>query len=141
MGNTITVPVEMKSDLGMFCLSLRQGCFGQFDKIELIHAPPVVVDCVRRVANEVNDLSAEDGSLETPSKDKLGALQFKMSARLFKNPNTRVPATMGKVFCVRLIEELHKIDFDLQIAPDLNRWAYLNAIWRGVVSALFFSHK
>ena len=40
--NNVKVPVEMKSDLGMFCISLQTS-----DKIELIHAPPVVVDCVR----------------------------------------------------------------------------------------------
>jgi len=131
----------MKSDLGMFCLSLRQDPL-RFAKIELIHAPPVVVDCVRSVANEVNGLSEENYSFETPSKDMLGALQFKMSDQLFKNPNTKVPSiiqkyklkkkscrheitsTMGKVFCVRLIEELHKIGYDLQISSDLNRWPY-----------------
>ena len=120
--NNVTVPVEMKSDLGMFCLSLQTS-----DKIELVHAPPVVADCVRRVANEVNGLITGNDNFETPSKDMHGALQFKISARLFKNPNREVPATMGKVLCVRLIEELHKIGYDLQIGSD-----------KGAVGSLFF---
>ena len=129
MGNEITVPVEMKPDLGMFCLSLRP-----FHKIELVHAPPVVADCVRKVANEVNGLLTGNDKFETPSKDMQGALQFKMSARLFKSPNTEVPATMGKVFSVQLIEKLHKIGYDLQIGSDLNRYSERSkVIWKGAV--------
>ena len=109
MGNEITMPVEMNPNLGMFCLSLRP-----IQKIELIHAPPEVEDCVRRVANEVN-------GLETPSKDKLGALQFKMSGWLFVNGNGKEAATLGKLFCIRLLEELHKMGYDLEIGSDLTR--------------------
>ena len=60
-------------------LSLRQDrplASPRLAKIELIHAPPVVVDCVRRVANEVNGLSEENDSFETPSKDKRGCLKL-----------------------------------------------------------------
>ena len=107
----------MKTDLGMFCLNLRP-----YRKIELIHAPPAVVDCVRKVANEVNGLSAgNNDNVETPSKDKLGALQFKMSGWLFVNGNGKEPATLGKLFCIRLLEELHKMGYDLQIGSDLTR--------------------
>ena len=58
MGNKITLPVEMKPELGMFCISLRP-----FHKIELIHAPPVVAACVRRVANEMNGFNDEQEDL------------------------------------------------------------------------------
>jgi len=135
MGNNITVPVEMKSDLGMFCLNLRP-----YRKIELIHAPPAVVDCVRKVANEVNGLSAgNNDNVETPSKDKLGALQFKMSDRLFVNGNGKTAATLGKLFCIRLLEEMHKMGYDLQISSDLARCSVV--IWNGPQSTtgtLFF---
>jgi len=116
MGNDITLPVEMKPDLGMFCISLRP-----FHKIELIHAPPVVAACVRRVANEVNGLCEKGDSFETPSKDKLGVLQFSMSSWLFATGNGKEPATLGKLFCIRLLEELHKLGYDLQIGSDLTR--------------------
>jgi len=80
MGNAITLPVEMKPELGMFCISLRP-----FHKIELIHAPPEVAACVRRVANEVNSLFiTRQDHLETPCKDKLGVLQFSMFSPLFR---------------------------------------------------------
>merc|ERR1712119_4000 len=31
------------------------------------------------------------------------------------------PATLGKLFCIRLLEELHKMGYDLQIGSDLTR--------------------
>merc|ERR1712088_78935 len=95
MGNKITLPVEMRPELGMFCISLRP-----FHKIELIYAPPVVAACVRRVANEVNGLYARKDSFETPSRDKLGVLQLSMSSWLFATGNGKEPATLGKLFCI-----------------------------------------
>jgi len=118
MGNKITLPVEMKPELGMFCISLHPV------KIELIHAPPVVAACVRRVANEVNGLLAKGDSFETPSSDKLGVLQFTMASVLFVSGNGKEPATLGKLFCVRILEELHKMGYDLQIGSDLTRASF-----------------
>ena len=122
--NNVTVP-EMKSDLGMFCVSLRTS-----NKIELIHAPPVVVHCVRKVANKVN---REKESDETPSKDKLGALQFKLY------DDRESYGNMGQLFCVDLLNELHKIGYDLEISSDLAR--YRTVTWQGptlAAGSLFF---
>ena len=116
MGNDLTLPVEMNPDLGMFCISFRP-----VHKIELIHTPPVVAECVRRIANEVNGLYARQESFETRSKDKLGVLQFSMSAWLFTNGHGKEPATLGNLFCIRLLEEMHKMGYDLQIGSDLTR--------------------
>ena len=116
MGNDLTLPVKMNPELGMFCISLRP-----FHKIELIHAPPNVAACVRRLANELNGLYARQENFETPSKSKLGVLQFSMSAWLFATGNGKEPATLGKLFCIRLLEELHKMGFDLQVGSDLIR--------------------
>jgi len=126
MGNDLTVPVEMKPELGMFCISLRP-----FHKIEMIHAPPMVAACVKRLANEVNSLNTRQDSFETRSKDKLGVLQFSMSASLFVTNNGKEPATLGKLFCIRLLEELHKMGYDLQIGSDLTRARF-------AAGALFF---
>jgi len=116
MGNNITMPVKSNPELGMFCISLRP-----FHKIEVIHAPPMVAACVRRVANEVNGLCEKKDKFETPSKEKLGVLQFSMSALLFTTNNGKEPATLGKLFCLRILEELHKLGYDLQIGSDLTR--------------------
>ena len=116
MGNDLTLPVKMNPELGMFCISLRP-----FHKIELIHAPPNVAACVRRLANELNGLYARQENFENPSKSKLGVLQFSMSAWLFATGNGKEPATLGKLFCIRLLEELHKMGFDLQVGSDLIR--------------------
>ena len=95
MGNEVALPVKMNPELGMFCISLRP-----FHKIELIHAPPTVTACVRRVANEVNCLCTRLDSFETRSKVKLGVLQFSMAAHLFRTNNGKEPATLGKLFCL-----------------------------------------
>ena len=112
----LSVHVPMHPDLGMFCISLRP-----FRKVELIHAPPRVVVCVQRVANEVNSLYTGQSYLETPSKDKLGAMQFTMAADIFVCQSGKEPATLGKLFCIRILEELHKMGYDLQITSDLTR--------------------
>jgi len=112
----LTVPVPMQLDLDMFCISLRPP-----RKVELINAPPKVVGCVERVANEVNSLYTGKSYLETPSKDKLGVIQFTMAADVFVCQSGRKAATMGKFFCIRILEELHKMGYDLQTASDLTR--------------------
>ena len=91
MGKELTVAVPMQLDLDMFCISLRPS-----RKVELIHAPPKVVGCVGRVANEVNSLYTGKSYLETPSKYKLGVIQFTMAADVFVCQSGRKPATMGK---------------------------------------------
>jgi len=197
MGKDLTLPVEMNPELGMFCISLRP-----YRTVELIHAPPVVADCVRKVANEVNGLYARQENFETCSHDKLGVLQalqpnpivaacvrrlanevnglyarqenfetcyhdklgvlqalqpnpivaacvrrlanevnglyarqenveirsneklgvfqIKMSFALFGFENKK-RSTLGNLFCMRLLEELHKMGFNLQISSDLIR--------------------
>ena len=83
MGNEVTVPVKMNPELGMFCISLRP-----FHKIELVHAPPTVAACVRKIANEVNGLGTrQPDNFETRSKVKLGVLQLSMAANLFRTNN------------------------------------------------------
>ena len=124
MGNDSSLPaVDMKPELGMFCISFRPS-----DKIELIHAPPTVEACVKRIADQVNGLYARRhlgrDSYETPRKYKLGVLQFTMMPLLFnteKLENGKEEATLGKLLCIWLLEELHKMGYDLQIGSDLTR--------------------
>ena len=124
MGNDFSLPVEMKPELGMFCISFRP-----FDKVELIHAPPTVAACVKSVADQVNGLFKGRDSFETPSKDKLGVLQFTMAHLPFTTENGKEAATLGKLFCVRLLEELHKMGYDLQIGSDLMRALSSSGRW------------
>merc|ERR1711971_291726 len=44
-----------------------------------------------------------------------------MSSWLFATGNGKEPATLGKLFCIRILEELHKLGYDLQIGSDLTR--------------------
>ena len=119
MGNEQAMPVPMQPDLGMFCISLRP-----FRKVELIHAPSRVAVLVHRVADEVNSLYTGQSGLETPSKDKLGVTQFTMAADVFVCQSGKEPATVGKLFCIRVVEELHKMGYDLQVTSDLTRQRY-----------------
>merc|ERR1712013_917138 len=95
MGNEqASLPVPRQPPHSMFCISLRPH-----RKIELVHAPPKVAMIVQKVANEVNSLYTGQ-HMETPTKDKLGVLQFTMAADLFVTASGKEPATMGKLFCI-----------------------------------------
>merc|ERR1712088_398629 len=48
-------------------------------------------------------------------------LQFTMAADVFGAGSGKKAATMGKLLCIKIIEELHKIGYDLQISSDLMR--------------------
>merc|ERR1719150_1559406 len=94
--------------------------------IHLVNAPPSVAVRVQRVANEVNGLyglslcPCED-FIRTPTTDKLGVVQFTMAADVFVAASGKKAATMGKLFCIKILEELHKKGYDLQISSDLMR--------------------
>merc|ERR1719495_2707855 len=87
--------------------------------IHLINAPPSVAVRVQRVANEVNSLYEK--FTRTPTTDKLGVIQFTMAADVFGAASGKEAATMGKLFCIKIIEDLHKIVYDLQTSSDLMR--------------------
>ena len=99
---------------GMFCISLQPKRM-----IHLVNAPPSVAVRVQRVANEVNSLYEK--FTRTPTTDKLGVIQFTMAADVFGAASGKKAATMGKLFCIKIIEELHKKGYDLQISSDLMR--------------------
>ena len=113
---------------GRFCISLQPKRM-----IHLVNAPPSVAVRVQRVANEVNSLYYKSWTgkdfRQTPTTDKLGVIQFTMAADVFGADCGKKAATMGKLFCIKIIEELHKIGYDLQISSDL---------MRGSASTLFF---
>ena len=104
----------------MFCISLQPKRM-----IHLVNAPPSVAVRVQRVANEVNSLYYKSWTgkdfRQTPTTDKLGVVQFTMAADVFVAGSGKKAATMGKLLCMKIIEELHKIGYDLQISSDLMR--------------------
>ena len=120
MGNEQTsLAVPRHAPDGMFCISLQPK-----GMIFLVNAPPRVAVKVQRVANEVNGLyglykSPCEDFIRTPTTDKLGVVQFTMAADVFAAASGKKAATMGKLFCIKIIEELHKIGYDLQISSDL----------------------
>ena len=107
MGNEQTsLAVPRDPPDGMFCISLQSKRM-----IHLVNAPPSVAVRVQRVANEVNSLYFS--FTRTPTTDKLGVIQFTMAADVFGAASGKKAATMGKLFCIKIIEELHKIGYDL----------------------------
>ena len=100
MANAIALHgVVMNPELGMFCISLRLP-----HKFELIHSSPLVVACAERVANEVGSL-----------------YNVQLSDPVFTTNSAKEVATLGKMFCLRLLEELHKMGYDLQVGADLTQ--------------------
>ena len=51
----------------------------------------------------------------------MGAVQFTMVGRLFDTINGKQLATKGKLLCIRLLEELYKIGYELDLSSDLAR--------------------
>ena len=102
-------PVPPATTLGMFCIILCP-----WDKLGLLHAPNDVISVVRNVVNQIN------GKV-TPVKTKMGAVQFTMVGRLFDTNNGKQLATKGKLLCIRLLEELYKIGYELDLSSDLAR--------------------
>jgi len=121
MGNDQTsLAVPRHPPDGMFCISLQPKRM-----IHLVNAPPSVAVRLQRVANEVNSLYYKSWTgkdfRQTPTTDKLGVIQFDMAADVFGAGSGKKAATMGKLFCIKIIEDLHKTGYDLQISSDLMR--------------------
>jgi len=91
----------------MFCISLRPN-----RKIRLVYALPRVAVRVQKVVNEVNSLCRRRHQVKTATRNKLGVRQFTMAADIL---GRRELATMGQLFCIKIIEDLHKMGYDLDI--------------------------
>jgi len=91
----------------MFCISLRPN-----RKIKLVYAPPRVAESVQKVVNEVDNLCTRRHQVETATRNKLGVWKFTMAADIL---GRRELATMGQLFCIKIIEDLHKMGYDLDI--------------------------
>ena len=89
----------------MFCISLRPN-----RKIKLVYAPPRVAESVQKVVNEVDNLCTRTHQVETATRNKLGVWKFTMAADIL---GRRELATMGQLFCIKIIEDLHKMGYDL----------------------------
>ena len=127
MGNKLSLPVPPSPSLGAFCLILSP-----WTKIRLLHAPPEVEALVLRVANNINTLRHGFHDMPTPHKDKLGSTQITMACNLFTTVRQdKEAAILGKLLCVELLQELHKLGWDLDLSCRLARY-HCNA------SVLFF---
>jgi len=91
----------------MFCISLRSN-----RKIQLVYAPPRMAVMVQKVVNEVNSLCTRRHQVKTATRNKLGAWKFTLAADIL---GRRELATMGQLFCIKIIEDLHKMGYDLDI--------------------------
>jgi len=89
----------------MFCISLRPN-----RKIKLVFAPPRVAVMVQKVVNEVNSLCRRRHQVKTATKNKIGSWQFTMAADILGG---RELTTMGQLFCIKIIEDLYKMGYDL----------------------------
>ena len=119
MGASFSEPVAPATTLGMFCIMLIP-----LNKLSLLHAPKDVIDVVRHVVNQIN-------GRVNPVKIRMGAVQFKMVGLVFTTNKGKELATKGKLLCIRLLEELYKIGYELDLSSDLAR-----SSWQA--STLFF---
>ena len=116
MKSDFSKAVPPATTLGMFCV-----IFCPWNKIRLLHAPTDVVNVVRSVVDKINGIKKASGPVKTSEKEKLGAINFTMDGNLFQELNSKESATMGKLLCICLLEELFKVGYELDLSSDLSR--------------------
>lgn len=118
MGGTFSDPIPNYLDTeGYVCMVLRS-----YDKFRIIHAPKDVQEMVLRVIREVS----QDKDLV--GTDKFGAIQYRLPGTPFTLNTGRESATIGKVFAIRIFEEMNHLGYDLVCSSDLSR-AYDQSSW------------
>jgi hypothetical protein len=126
MGAEYSQPVPTTTpQLPVFCI-----IFSPREKLRILLAPPDVESMVLRVVDQVNSLG-KGMEVQTERKEKIGVTEVKMCDWFFTTNNGKNAATLGKLLCIRLFEELHKLGYDLDLSSDLSRSKYQ-------ASALFF---
>ncbi len=115
MGSDQSLPVSTRTGSPFFCLVFRVP-----NKIRLVQAPKEVVDTVARIMGEVGG--------ETFPKDKFGCSQFKLPGNPFYLGVGKDSSTVGKLFGIRIMEELHNMGYDIVCSADLAR-QYDNSTW------------
>lgn len=122
MGQTFSEPVVNNPSLGYVGVALRTP-----NKLRLIHAPPEVVEMTGRVIREINQASGADSG-DVCVKDKYGLPSYSLEEWCFTMGNGKRAATSGKLFTLRMFEEMHKLGYDPVVSSDLSR-AYDQATW------------
>ncbi len=118
MGASFSEPLPPLSDTGGYAaIALRST-----DKVRLIHATPNVHE---RVLKIVRELCHDD---EVVPEEKLGVVQFQLPGTPFLASAGRDSATVGKVFAIRVFEEMNALGYDLVVSSDLARTTDL-ATW------------
>ena len=118
MGQTISVtPIP---ELGYVAVALRTP-----NRVRLIHAPPDVIAMTKRVIEEVNVKSGYAGTYAT---DKYGMVQMTLAQHCFRLRSGKTAATSGKLFTLRMFEEMYKLGYDPVVSSDLSR-RYDQATW------------
>jgi len=122
MGQTFSEPVSMDPTLGYVGIALRSP-----NKIRLLHAPREVVEVTERVIGEIQSKAGEAEFVT--SKDKYGTLGYNVGSEwCFQVNSGKTAATSGKLFTIRMLEEMHKLGYDPVVSSDLTR-TYDQATW------------
>ena len=114
MGQTVSEPVQHDPGLGYVGLVLRAG-----NKIRLIHAPEEVINTTQQVIHEIN-AKARNG-IGVFTKDLNGTTAMYLGPDCFDSTTGKVAATSGKMFAIRMLEEMMRLGYDLVTSTDLSR--------------------
>lgn len=118
MGGSYSEPVPSNEDSGgFFCIVLRS-----YDKARLLHAPPDVQDAVTRIAR---DLWRDE---TVCGEDKHGSLQLRLPGSPFTLNAGKESSTIGKIFAIRVFEEMNQLGYEIVASSDLSR-AYDQSTW------------
>lgn len=110
MGGTFSEPVANLAGEGMVCFVLRS-----YDKLRVLHANAKVHELVVNLVREANSGS------DVVTEAKHGAVQFRLPHSPFSPTCGKESSYHGKVFIMKLLEEMYVIGYDLQVSADLSR--------------------
>eukprot|EP00397_Hematodinium_sp_SG-2012_P022879 GEMP01023736.1.p1 GENE.GEMP01023736.1~~GEMP01023736.1.p1 ORF type:complete len:546 (+),score=109.84 GEMP01023736.1:89-1639(+) len=117
MRNESSAPFDNDSELGYVGISLHRP-----NKVRLIHAPEEVIRITESVVAEMCAASGQKHCGDTSNiKDKNGSVQIKLPQYFFAVSQGKDAATLGKLFMIRLFEEMYTLGYDIATSSDLTR--------------------
>merc|ERR1719264_585905 len=93
-----------------------------WDKFRVLHGTRDVLAMCQRVVGELCQDSSVGG------EDKHGAVQFRLPGSPFALQAGKESATIGKLFAIRIFEEMNHLGYDLVTSSDLSRY-YDQSSW------------
>jgi len=104
------------------CPSLGYVAVGvrQWNQVKVFHAPTTVINVIERIIQEVNIATADTDQVYSQEKNGYQKMKLDIS-QVFVEFAGKSGSTAGKLFMLRLLEEMYRIGYDPVVSSDLVR--------------------